>query len=256
MYEIRGDLNAVDGAIEEQGESFRSAIPDHPGELMPSPGGLLTAYRQAASEIYQMRNAVTPTDAYSAAMQDAAFWALYSAAAEGCSAVVGEHHPGWREKVPALRDMHVIASGPGSGKSTLAMAFAAALQRVSGAEPYPLGSVFLVHHIETANRVYQELSTLLPGKVAVFSTKHDAERDQGYPNRYAVTDLETFPVLVVTHEFYMGLRGERAQGQWPNPSACPDVHRREGKRDRRLRHDPGSYGRRVGLCAARPARIP
>jgi hypothetical protein len=223
MYEIRGDATPAGGAVEEFGKPYASVIPDHPGEVMPSPGLLSSAYKEAVSEIYGMRELVEPMDAYSDEMQEAAFWAFFSAAAAGCSAIVGEHHPVWREKVPPQRDMEVIASGPGSGKSTLARAFAIALQRVTGAGPYPLGSVFLVHHIETADKAYQELSALLPGQVAVFSTKHDAERDLGYPDRYAVSDLEAYPILIVTHEFYMGLRGDRARYYRRNGLILPRV---------------------------------
>jgi hypothetical protein len=222
MYELGGDANPEDGNPEQHGKPYTSAIPDHPGEVMPSPGLLSSAYKEAASEIYGVRDLVEPMNAYSDQMQEAAFWAFFSAAAAGCSAIVGEHHPGWRAKVPPQRDMQVIASGPGSGKSTMARAFAIALQRVTGAGPYPLGSVFLVHHIETADKVYQELSALLPGQVAVFSTKHDAERD-GYPDRYAVSDLEACPVLIVTHEFYMGLRGDRARYYRRNGLILPRV---------------------------------
>jgi energy-coupling factor transporter ATP-binding protein EcfA2 len=223
MYEVREDSNLDDGAIEEQGKPYRGAIPKHPAELLSSPLALSTSYRRAASEIYRMRKTTERVDAYSAAIQEAAFHAFLNAVGDGCSAIVGEHHSGWRERFPERRDIYVVASGPGSGKSTLARAFAIALQRETEEQPYPLGSVFLVHHIETAHKAYQELSALLPGKVAVFSTKHDAERDYGYSDRYAVGDLEAFPIVVVTHEFYMGLRGERARYHRRNGFRLPRV---------------------------------
>jgi hypothetical protein len=223
MFEVCGDPNSNDSAIEEHGQPYRCAIPEHPGALVPSPGALSSGYQVAAAEIYSLRNAAQRLDTYADAMQDAAFDAFLSALSNSCSAIVGAHHSGWGEKYPARHDIHVVASGPGSGKSTLARAFAVALQRETKEQPFPLGSVFLVHHIETAHKAYQELSALLPGKVAVFTTKHDAERDHGYPNRYAVEDLEAFPILVVTHEFYMGLRGERARYYKHNGLRLPRV---------------------------------
>jgi hypothetical protein len=95
MYEVRGDLNPDDGAIEEQGKPCRSVIPKHPGELLSSPLALSISYRRAALEIYQMRETTERMDAYSAAIQEAAFHAFLNAVGYGCSAIVGEHHPGW-----------------------------------------------------------------------------------------------------------------------------------------------------------------
>jgi hypothetical protein len=48
--------------------------------------------------------------------------------------------------------------------------------------------------------------------VAVFTTKHDAtSRDPTYPKTFAVDELEKYPIIVVTHEFYMGVRGDHAR---------------------------------------------
>jgi two-component sensor histidine kinase len=51
-----------------------------------------------------------------------------------------------------------------------------ALTRVMGGEPFPVGCALLVHHIETAHKAFLELSTLLPGKVAIWTSEHDADR--------------------------------------------------------------------------------
>ena len=110
--------------------------------------------------------------------------------------------------------MHVIAAGPGTGKTTLAKAFAVGLERVSNSKPYPLGSVLVVHHIATAEEAFRELFALLPGRVAVFTSAHDAAHEvsqQSYKWRFMIEELEHFPIIVTTHEFYTGIRGERAK---------------------------------------------
>jgi hypothetical protein len=82
---------------------------------------------------------------------------------------MGREQP--RTDVPTL---HVIHSGPGSGKSTAAKAFMVGLTRDTEDHRYPIGCALLVHHVETAASAFAELSALLPGKVAVWSSEHDA----------------------------------------------------------------------------------
>src|SRR5262249_52854604 len=128
---------------------------------------------------------------------------------------ISEYHPqcSWARNHPPSRNMHVLASAPGSGKSTLAKAFAVALTQVTEPSPYPLGCVFLVHHIATADAVFRELKALLPDdSVAVFTTKHDGDSGSAaYPDTFRVGNLEKYPALVTTQEFYMGIRGEHAR---------------------------------------------
>ena len=193
-------------------------VPGHPAELAPSPGDMKTAYQKALEEIHQKRATTLAQDGYASEVREKAFWAFYGALADACRAIVCDEHPEsqYAKDNRQHRDMspmHVLASAPGSGKSTLAKAFAVALTRVNERRSYPLGCVFLVHHIATAETVYQELSALLPGKVAVFSTKHDADnpQSQSYSSLFSVADLDKRPVLVVTHEFYMGIRGDYAR---------------------------------------------
>ena len=187
----------------------------HPSDIAPSPGELKAAYQSAVEEIGRRRGIPPPQSGYATEVQEQAYSTFYGAFADACVAIVCNHYPssGYAKDHKPRRDMHVIASAPGSGKSTLAKAFAIALARVGESRPYPLGCVFLVHHIATAEIVYRELSALCPGKIAVFSTKHDAESTQ--PKRYAglfrVNDLHQYPIIVVTHEFYMGIRGEHAR---------------------------------------------
>jgi hypothetical protein len=116
MFEVCGDPNSNDGAIEESGQPFRCAIPKHPGALMPSPGALSSAYQVAAAEIYGLRNVDQRLDTYAGAMQDAAFNAFLSALSKACSAIVGEQHSDWGERYPAQHDIYVVASGPMRGR--------------------------------------------------------------------------------------------------------------------------------------------
>jgi hypothetical protein len=121
--------------------------------------------------------------------------------------------------VPAL---HVVYSGPGSGKSTAAKAFVAGMTRNTEVHRYPIGCALLVHHVETAAKAFAELSTLLPGKVAVWSSEHDANSPIVIRQpRFTVDELEEYPVVVVTHEFYRGVRGERARSFCRNGLTLP-----------------------------------
>ena len=205
----RGQAKVVRGRME---------VPGHPGELAPSPDAMRTAYWKALEEIHHRRGTVLAQRGYAAEVQDQAYWAFYGALSDACVTIICEAYPACEyaqnhKDDPPRRDVHVLASAPGSGKSTLAKAFAIALTRITEKTKHPLGCVFLVHHISTAETVYQELSALLPGKVAVFSTKHDADnpQSQSYSSLFSVADLDKRPVLIVTHEFYMGIRGDYAR---------------------------------------------
>ena len=189
-------------------------VPEFPGPIMPAPSVLEKAYHEAIADIHQLRGTTPPAGRYAMGMREKAFEVFLAGLGNSCSAVVTEHHPrsSWASKYPPCRDMYVLASAPGSGKTTLAKAFAVALTRVAEEEPYPLGCVFLVHHIATAQAVFQELSNLLPSdNVGVFTTKHDASQPfPGYSNTSFVSDLGRRPIIIVTHEFWMGIRGQKA----------------------------------------------
>jgi hypothetical protein len=211
---------AVESGTESEkptGRSQRVEVPEHPAELAPSPGTLKQAYGRALEEIHQKRGTALAHDGYASEVREKAFWAFFNALANSCISIVCDAHPesNYAKENRRPKDaypMQVLASAPGSGKSTLAKAFAIALARVNENKPYPLGCVFLVHHIATAEAVFQELSRLVPNAVAVFTTKHDAATEtQIYPASFSIDDLEKYPVIVVTHEFYMGIRGDYAR---------------------------------------------
>ena len=204
------------GASQPRARTDNAEVPDQLGALVPVPSDLEDAYRDAISDIHRLRGTVPPDGEYALDVQDAAFRAFLGALVDGCSAIISDHRPqcSWAKIHPPRSRMHVLASAPGSGKSTLAKAFAIALTRVTEASPYPLGCVFLVHHIATAEAVFRELSALLPrDTVAVFTTKHDADNDHAgaYSNRFAVRKLEKHPIIIASHKFYMGVRGDYAR---------------------------------------------
>jgi hypothetical protein len=222
------DTEGHRGAARQQPKAStdEALVPEHPGALIYPPG-LKRAFHEAISDIHSSRGTIPPTGAYALAVQDVGWRTFHGALVDSCSAIISERHPqcSWARNHPPSGNMHVLASAPGSGKSTLAKAFAIALTRVTLAKPFPLGCVFLVHHIATAEAVYQELSALLPrDSVAVFSTKHDADdADAAYAHKFQVGALDRYPVLITTQQFYMHIRGEQARYYRKNDLRFPRV---------------------------------
>jgi hypothetical protein len=78
------------------------------------------------------------------------------------------------------------------------MAFMTALVRLTEDNALPVGCALLVHDIETANRAHHELPTLLPGRVAVFTSEHDADRAVAVrEHRYSIDELDDQPAIIV-----------------------------------------------------------
>jgi hypothetical protein len=98
--------------------------------------------------------------------------------------------------------MHTVSAPPGAGKTSFSYALIAALTRYAEANPDgPYGCVYVVDQISRADSVYEELSALLPGKVAVWYTGHDFDR----------AALKFYPVAVVTHNFFVDVNGHHAR---------------------------------------------
>ena len=185
---------------------------------MPSPGAAREAFDAAYAEMERTRGRTPSVDSMSLQMRDVAFHTFYDAAARSCCAIVSERHPDaeWSQNnpLPWPPTMHVLDAAPGAGKSTLAKAFMVGLLRANEADDarWPLGAVLLVHHVGTAQRAFDELNALLPGRVAVFSREHDKARPtSSRTDRFFIEELSGFPLLVVTHEFYKGVRGDAAR---------------------------------------------
>ena len=120
--------------------------------------------------------------------------------------------------------MQVVASSPGSGKSTSAKAFMLAVAREGLRDKYPLGCAFVVQHVETAANAYEELNRCCPDQVAVWTSEHDADNPEiKRQPRFTVGELEDYPIIIVTHEFFKGVRGEKARLHRRNGIAFPRV---------------------------------
>src|SRR6516162_5176032 len=114
--------------------------------------------------------------------------------------------------------MHTVSAPAGGGKTSFSYALVAAVTRYADERPdAPYGSVIVVDQIEKADKVYRELNELLPGKVAIWTSDHDTacrepEKVEEPAARFAPAELRHYPVIVVTHRFYLGTRGHNARG--------------------------------------------
>jgi hypothetical protein len=208
-------MNDMGGGFDVGDLPARSAtIPERPGALVPSPAAVLDAARMALAEIEQRRGMQAVTG-YGAECREAVWLAAYGAAADTASQIVRDAHPEgpWTANNPEPKNhtVHVIHSGPGSGKSTAAKAFMVGLTRITEPSKFPVGSAMLVHHVKTAQAAYEELSALLPNTVALWTTENDANNPAGKEPRFSVGDLERHAVIVVTQEFFKGVRGDAAR---------------------------------------------
>jgi hypothetical protein len=184
------------------------------------------AARTALEELERLRDREPTLSGYVAECHRSVWEAAWSAAADAACDVVRQAHPDSRwsldnpaPKVPAL---HVVHSGPGSGKSTAAKAYMAGLVRATENGKLPVGCAMLVHHVETAHKAYKEMSALLPNKVAVWTSEHDAASPVSIRQpRFTVDELEEHAVIIVTHEFFRGVRGERARSFKRNRMTWP-----------------------------------
>jgi hypothetical protein len=123
-----------------------------------------------------------------------------------------------------IPEVQVVTSAPGSGKSTSALAFMLAVVREGLKDKYPLGCAFVVQHVETAANAYEELKVLLPDQVAVWTSEHDADSPVTKREpRFAVAELQDYPIIIVTHEFFKGVRAEKARSYRRNDMSFPRV---------------------------------
>jgi hypothetical protein len=204
-------------------------VPEHPGYLMLSPGCLHREYELALEQIEALRGQKRRRHEHGGAMMEAAFGAFLSSLGASCCAIVCEAHPEgtWNRNhpQPPVPQMNVIAAPAGRGKTTLAKAFMAAVVRANEEVSWPLGCVLLVHFVETAQQAFDELHALLPGRVAIWTREHDKDRptNGGRAQRFSVDDLERHPIVVVTHEFYKGIRGYKARSFGRNGITLPRV---------------------------------
>jgi hypothetical protein len=121
------------------------------------------------------------------------------------------------DAITDTRRMHTVAAPPGGGKTSFSHAFVIAFTRYADNRPdAPYGAVFVVDQMEKADEVFCELSRLLPGKVAIWTTDHDLHRKEPKKVKepaaqFMRDELQRYPVIVVTHKFYLGSRGHLAR---------------------------------------------
>jgi hypothetical protein len=202
--------------------------PRSAAETGPSREEVRAAYDAAIRDIEAVRGTDQFQDQFHGRVADAVFDACYSAL---------EHYSAWIEQrgraevatTAQLRAtgrtqantmqprLHVLSAPMGTGKTTFSMAFMATITRLAEDNPgIPFGCALLVDQIVKADDRFRELSQLLPGKVAVWTSDHDVSCGQptrlmNPAARFHVDELEDHPVIVVTHAFYKGERGDKAR---------------------------------------------
>jgi hypothetical protein len=197
-------------------------------QAIASRDDLRAAYDEAIRDIEAVRGTQQFEDGFHGRVADAVFDACYGAL---------EHYSAWlAQKGPAdlasaaqlraTRDtqpsalqprLHVVSAPMGTGKTTFAMCFMAAITQLAEDNPrMPFGCVLLVDQIVKADDRFRELSQLLPDKVAIWTGDHDPDCRQPArlmtpAARFYLDQLPQYPVIVVTHAFYKGERGEKAR---------------------------------------------
>jgi hypothetical protein len=212
---------------QEQPDFGTAAAPDYPGHLAPSPLALWQAFEVALGELEHGRGR-QPRSGYAAVSQQAVYEAGLSALRASLRAIYQEGQRGNPNAITfppeGIPEMQVVASSPGSGKSTSAKAFMLAVAREGLKDKYPLGCAFVVQHIETADDAYKELNALLPDQVALWTSEHDADSPVPIREpRFTVAELEDYPIIVVTHEFFKGVRADRSRSHCRNGMSFPRV---------------------------------
>ena len=217
--EIQRDARAI-----QTTEIVEERLPQRPEEIAPPRDMLRKHFDAALTDLSALRGAEVAQGRYAQQTHDCVFEAGLRAIFDSAVGILWETSPfcEWMDEHPVLSlpDMYVVHTGPGSGKTTAAKAFMVALVRATEGSRHPLGCVLLVHHVETAALAYQELNALMPGRVRVWTKEHDLERGHREP-RCAPEDLQDFPLMIVTHAFYQGVRGDLARSYRANGTVLP-----------------------------------
>ena len=113
----------------------------------------------------------------------------------------------------------VVAAPPGTGKTSHAIALMTAVVRSADQQDLsrPYGCLFVVDQIKKADSMFLQISELLPGQVAVWTSDHDVNSTaptQLYvppEHRSDVDQLSQQAVAVVTQAFLRGPRADKAR---------------------------------------------
>lgn len=115
------------------------------------------------------------------------------------------------------RLMHTVPSPAGGGKTTFATAFAVAFTRYGqDRKDTPYGCCLVVDQITKADSLYREIDKLAPGKIAVWTNEHNIDaktltRLEAPAAQFNQDDLRRFPIVIVTHKFYLDRNGHKAR---------------------------------------------
>ena len=171
---------------------------------VPDRETLRALFDDAVNEINQSRRDAKLTTGFYAQTGNGVFDAGYLALSDYCTAT----------KAP--QRLHVVSAPAGGGKTSFSYALILAVTRYAERTPdAPYGCVFVVDQITKADEVYRELNALLPGKVAIWTKDHDAQcktpaKVVEPAAQFTQDQLRHYPVIVVTHAFYNGARGNKA----------------------------------------------
>jgi hypothetical protein len=175
-----------------------SAVP-----TVPDREALRALYDEAVNQINPSRPTIDLTTGFYAKTGNAVFEAGYLALSDYCNS--------------GPRRFHTVSAPAGGGKTSYSYALMLALTKYAEQTPgSPYGCVFVVDQIKKADEAFQDLNSLAPGKVAVWTTDHD----RGKKNKTKVLqpaaeftkeELRHFPIIIITHALYNGKDGYKAQ---------------------------------------------
>jgi hypothetical protein len=192
---------------------------------LPPKAELRAEYDAAVLKLDQGREKAMLTSGYYAENGDIVFDAGWCALQ---SAIAAE-----QSDVPSKPRLQVVSIPAGGGKTSFAIAMLAALVRATEGSEQPMGGLFLADQIVRADDTFRDLCKLLgPKKVAIWTKDHDKDKPSAEPKvlnpaaRFSVDDLERFPVVVVTHEFFKDKRGHKASVFQARPRALIFVDER------------------------------
>lgn len=170
---------------------------------LPDCEALRALYDEAVNQINATRSSIDLTKGFYASTGNAVFEAGIRAIGDSCASA------------PAR--VHTIAAPVGGGKTSCAYALILALTRYADEHTEgPYGCAFVCDQIEKADAAYRELNSLMPGRVAIWTSDHDRRNPRGEKVAqpaalFTQDELKLYPVIVVTHRFFSDTNKHKAR---------------------------------------------
>ena len=184
---------------------------------LPSRDVLRSEFDVVIDELDRARPGAKLTTDWYRSIGDAVFDAGYRALGDTCAAQATTNTQGAPEAQAKPR-LQVVSAPVGSGKTSFSVAFITAVVRLAELDSTaPYGGLFVVDQMAKADEMFGTLNTLLPGRVAVWSTDHDPKCTKPTKvfredrPRFSKDDLQRYPVAVVTNKFFAGKGGHKAR---------------------------------------------